>query len=345
VPEPPNPRPAGTVSAVIVSFSDPDATKCAVCSLLAQSSPPIEVLVLDNHPQRLTASAIAGWSPDPRVRLIHSGHNLGYTAACNRAAANAAGDWLFFLNPDAHADVDCLATLLRAANARTGVLGAQVLLPDGRTNAGDNPLHLTGIGWAGGFGEPAEQGPPRDVAAVSGAALLARASAYRALGGLCERFFMYYDDADLCWRMRLAGWEVVFCPNALAWHDYEFERGSQKWYLLERNRLWSLLSNYSMPGLLLVGPLLIVTELVVASLAVRAGWGRSLVRAWVSVIRSLPELRRWRRTVQASRRVGDSEIVGLMSGRFQTALIRSRLASRVNPLMMCYQRGMQRILG
>lgn len=278
------------------------------------------------------------------MRLVHSGENLGYVSACNLAAREARGEWLLFLNPDAHADPGCLTVMLGAAGARAGVVGAQILLPDGRTNAGDNPLHMTGIAWAGRFGEPIEHGPPREVAAVSGAALLARASAFRELGGFCEQFFMYYDDVDFCWRARLAGWEVIFCPDALVWHDFEFDRGARKWYLLERNRLWAVLSNYSPAGLVLVAPLLTGTELVVAGLAVREGWARSLVRAWASTVRSLPELWRWRRTVQASRRVGDSEIVDLMWGRFETALVRSRLAAQLNPLMVCYQRAMRRIL-
>ncbi len=334
----------GSVSAVIVSFSDPNATRDAVQSLMAQSEPPLEILLVDNHPDALTAAAMSDWEQAHRLRLLHSGENLGYAKACNRAAQEARGDWLFFLNPDAYADPGCLAVLLGAAGRGVGVLGAQVLLPDGRTNAGDNPLHLTGIAWAGRFGEPMERGAARRVAAVSGAALLADASAFRQLGGFCKRFFMYYDDSDFCWRMRLAGWEVLFCPDAIVWHDFEFDRGGRKWYLLERNRLWAVLSNYSPAGLALVAPLLIGTELVVAGLALRDGWGRSLIRAWASTVRTLPELLRWRRGVQASRRVGDSEIVRLMSGRFETSLVQSRLASRVNPLITLYQRAMQSLL-
>jgi GT2 family glycosyltransferase len=333
-----------TVSAIVVSFSDPSATRRSIQSLLAQAEPPVEILVLDNHPDALTAAAMRDWPETGQLRLLHSGVNIGYAAACNRAAVEARGDWLFFLNPDAHADPNCLRQLLGAARPGVGVIGAQVLLPDGRTNAGDNPLHLTGIGWAGRFGQPAEHGRPRDVAAVSGAALLARAGAYRALGGLCERFFMYYDDADLCWRMRLAGWEVVFCPDAMVWHDFEFDRGARKWYLLERNRLWAVLSNYSPAGLALVAPLLIGTEVAVAGFALRGGWAGGLLRAWGSTLWSLVELRRWRRAVQASRRVGDSEIVRLMSGRFETSLVQSSLAARLNPLVAFYQRAMQSLL-
>jgi GT2 family glycosyltransferase len=327
-----------TVSAVVVSFSDPVGARLAVESLLSQSGPPIEILVVDNAPDARMTAAMAVWAGDSRVRLVHSGENLGYTLACNRAAAEARGDWLFFLNPDARADPDCLGTMLRAATPAAGVLGAQVLLPDGRTNAGDNPIHITGIAWAGRYGEPAEHGPARRVAAVSGAALLARAGVFRDLGGMCERFFMYQDDVDLCWRMRLAGWDVVFCPDATVWHEYEFEKGAWKWYLLERNRLWSVVSNYSGRTLLLLSPLLVCTELVIAARATREGWIRELLRAWGSTLAALPELLRWRLRVQRRRRVSDGELLELMCGRFETALLASGVSAAVNPLMVGYRR-------
>ena len=311
---------------------------------MEQAEPPVEILVLDNHPDALTAAAMADWPEARQVRLLHYGENIGYAAACNKAAREARGDWVFFLNPDAQADPGCMKALLAAAGARAGVVGAQVLIPDGRTNAGDNPLHLTGIAWAGRFGEPREHGPPRRVSSVSGAAMLARTTAYRELGGMCERFFMYYDDTDLCWRMRLAGWEVVFCPGAVAWHDYEFQRGGRKWFLLERNRLWSVLSNYSALSLVLLSPLLLGTELVVAGLAIRSGWARDLLRAWGSVCTALPALRRWRRRVQSGRRVPDSQIVQLMSSRFETPLVSSPLALWADPLLALYRRGLLFIL-
>jgi GT2 family glycosyltransferase len=335
---------AETVSAVVVSFSDPEASSRAVESLLRQSEPPLEVLLLDNHPDAPTAAAMSRWEPNPRVRLVHKGQNLGYAAACNRAAAHARGDWLFFLNPDAEADPECVTALLEATDEHTGVVGAQVLLPDGRVNAGDNPLHITGLAWSGRFGEEREHGPPRRAATVSGAALLARTSAFEQLGGMCERFFLYQDDVDLCWRMRLAGWDVAFCPEAVVRHEYEFEKGSRKWFWLERNRLWSLLSNYSAISLFLLFPLLLGSEIVIAARALREGWAGSLLRAWASAVRSLPELIRWRRRVQASRRVPDSEVLRFMTGRFQTALLHSPAAARAGSMMELYRQAMLRLL-
>ena len=218
-----------TLSAIIVSFSDPDATRGAVESLLAQSHPPIEVLVVDNHPDARTAKR------DERLAAgrSRSARSLRREPRLHRGAATwrprrREGSWLFFLNPDARADPACLATLLEAVGPRCGVAGAQVLLPDSRTNAGDNPVHITGIAWSGRFGEPRENGLPREVGSVSGAALLARAEAFRQAGGMCERLFMYEDDVDLCWRVRLTGWTVVFCPDAIVLARVRVRQGNDE---------------------------------------------------------------------------------------------------------------------
>jgi GT2 family glycosyltransferase len=339
------PLPAGAVTAVVVSYSDTAATRRAIESLLAQSSPPLEVLVADNHPDARLSAALAAQPPQDTVRVVHSGANLGYTGACNLAASQARGEWCFFLNPDAIADPGCLAELLAATDAGTAIVGAQVLLPDGRVNAGDNPLHLTGISWAGRYGQVPETGPVRDVAAVSGAALLARTSTFAQLGGLCARFFLYQDDADLCWRARLSGWDVRFCPAAVVVHDYEFDKGAQKWFWLERNRLWSVLANYSWPALVLLAPLLLGTELAIAALAVRDGWTGELLRAWAAVARSARELARWRRGVQALRRRPDSEVVALMATEFDTPLLDSPAARRAAPLLRAYGAVVHRLLG
>lgn len=339
------PSVAETVTAVIVAYADPVAVRAAVDSLLAQSHAPAEVLVVDNHPDELTARAIADWRLDERVRLVAAAGNIGYPAACNLAAAQARGEWLLFVNPDATADGDCVRTLLRSAGPRTGVVGAQILLPDGRTNAGDNPVHVTGIAWSGRYGQPREHGTARPAGSVSGAALLARAQAYAEVEGMCARFFLYEDDVDLCWRMRLAGWDVLYAPDAVVWHDYEFDKGTMKWYWLERNRLWTVLSNYSAITVVLLAPLLLGTELMVLVQAARGGWTRKLLRAWASALLGLPELIRWRRRVQRGRRVGDREIVELMSARIETSLLDSPLTLRVNPLLAGYRRILLAILG
>jgi GT2 family glycosyltransferase len=335
-----------TITAVVVSFGDTLASSGAIESLLAQSQAPVEVLVVDNEPAGGTARMLAAEDRiSPDVRIVHTGANLGYTGAANLAAREARGEWLFFLNPDAVASKDCLERLLEAVDdADVAIVGAQVLLPDGRINAGENPINIAGISWSGGYGRPREHGPARDTAAVSGAALLTRRDAFIDLGGLCPHFFMYVDDTDLAWRMRLSGRRVRYCPEAVVVHDYEFEKGAHKWFYLERNRVWALLSNLQLRTLALLGPVLLITEGVVVWRAISEGWLIEKARAWASLFVQAPRLIRWRRAVQIKRSVSDYRVLGQFLGGIQTQLIDTRLPRWVNPCLELYRRFVLRLL-
>ena len=336
---------ADRVSAVVVGYSDPPAAIRAIRSLREQSHPPAEIRLVDNGPGGETAAAVRAEGLEVEV-VAAAGENLGYTRGVNLGAAGAIGDWLLFLNPDAVAEPDCLALLLAAgSDADVAVVGAQVLLPDGRVNAGENPINMAALSWSGGYGEPREHAPARDTAGVSGAALMVRRTAFAELGGLCPDFFLYQDDADLCWRARVAGWRVRYCPEAAVTHDFEFERGDQKWFYLERNRHWALLSNLAAPTLLLLAPLLLAVEVAVTARAAGEGWLGAKARAWVSLARNAPRIARWRRSVQALRRAPDGRVLQPFRGGMDTALIESALLDRVNPLLEAYRRLVLAALG
>lgn len=323
---------ADRVCAIIVSYADPAATRQAVASLLAQTHRPSEIVVVDNGP----AGALGDIEG---ARVLPQAANLGYTGGANAGArAAAAADWLFFLNPDAIAAPDCIERLVAAADEHTAILGAQVLLPDGETvNAGDNPLHLTGLSWSGRFEQPREAGPAREAAVVSGAALLVRRAAWEQLGGLTERFFLYVDDVDLAWRARLLGWTVRFVPAATVRHDYAFDKGNEKWFYLERNRAWTILTLYGARTLLLLAPLLLATEAGILLAAARQGWLREKLRAWVAVIRWLPALLRRRREIQSTRRVPDRALLALHHASVLTPMLPGTLVLRANPWMERYR--------
>ena len=336
---------AAAITAVVVSYADPAATSRALQSLLHQSAAPLEVLVVDNDPGGATARALAAGGEPPTVRALHPGANLGYTGAANLAAREARGEWLFFLNPDATAAADCLERMLAAVDGPdVAIVGAQVLLPDGRINAGENPINIVGISWSGGYGRAREHGPARDTAAVSGAALMVRREVFLELGGLCPSFFMYVDDTDLAWRVRVGGRRVRYCPDAVVVHDYEFDKGAHKWFYLERNRAWALLSNLRPGTLALLAPALLMTEAAVLARATREGWLREKLHAWASLLAHAPELLRWRRSVQAARRVSDRQVLELFAGGIQTDLINTGMPRWVNPCMEGYRRLLLRVL-
>jgi GT2 family glycosyltransferase len=331
-----------TVTAVVVSYRSPRLPD-TLNSLLQQSCAVHEVLLVDNDPQD-PLEGIEGVSE--KLRVLRPGANLGYTGAANLAAREATGEWLWFLNPDAVAAGDCLATLLAAVDSHdVVVVGAQVLLPDGRVNAGANPVNLAGISWSGGYGRPREHAPPRDVAAVSGASLLVRRERFLELGGLCPFFFMYVDDTDLAWRVRLGGGRVRYCPAAVVVHEYEFDKGREKWFYLERNRAWALLANLQLRTLVLLSPVLLATEAAVLARAARDGWLREKLRAWVALLAAVPALLRWRRAVQAARRIPDASVLALFVGGLQTDLPDMPVPGWVNASLERYRRLVLRLLG
>jgi GT2 family glycosyltransferase len=281
----------------------------AIDSLRAQTRPPDEILLVDNKP----GATLPPLDDAPEVRVIAPDVNLGYPNAVNFAMERTDADFVWTLNPDAHAEPECLERLLELDVA---IAGAQIVSDDGATTqAGDNPLHPAGISPAGAYGRPREHGEPRDVIVVSGASTLFRRATFVELGGFMRDFFLYYDDADLGWRARIAGERVVYVPQAVVRHGYDFGRRERKMFFLERNRLISVLSNYESRTLLVLSPLLFVFELGVLGLAVAQGWLPEKLEAYRSLVALRGSVRAHRRRVQSLRRRSDRELRPLFEPR------------------------------
>jgi GT2 family glycosyltransferase len=326
------------VSAVVVTYREVELTLAAVASLKEQTAPVAEIVVVDNDPAGSAAARLRDEHPDVRVLVLD---NPGHAVACNRGAELASGDLLCFLDPDAALAPDALERMLAvlAAQPRAGLVSPQILFADRPTvNAGENPVHLTGLSWCGHYDEPPESGPPRIAFTTSGACHVVRADAFRAVGGYCEDYFVLYDDPDLCWRLWLAGWEVWFCPDARATHDYRFGENPQKWFWLERHRLSSVLVNYAGPTLAVLAPLLVATELALLLVAWRGGWLDRKLAAYGSLWGSRGELRRRRRAVQSARRVPDAQLIGRFAGRVDSGQIGGPLVRVANPALEGYRR-------
>lgn len=327
---------AARVSAVIVTFREIDLTLAAIASLEAQTVPIAEIVVVDNDPAHSAREPIATAHPD--VILLNA-DNVGYAPACNLGAARATGDWLFFLNPDAQADPDCVERLLAvaAAHPAAGIVTPQILFPDReRVNAGENAIHLTGIAWCGRYEEPPEDGPARDVLITTGAAMLVDAAHFRRVEGYCDEFFLFYEDPDICLRTWLVGREVWFVPRAIVVHHYSFGTSTKKWFHLERHRALSLLSTLQPSTLLVLGPLLLATELALLLVARQEGWLAEKLEAYRSVWAARGWIRSRRRRFARLRERPDAAIIDRFRTTIDSPQIASPAARRVAPLLHAY---------
>lgn len=333
-----------SVSVVVVAYRSGDALLRCLRSL--SDEPVREIVVVDNGGGGPEIDAAARLTD---VQVVDAGSNIGFAAACNLGAARTSGAVLLFLNPDVVVAAGAVVALAEtAADPSVGVAMPRLrLLDEPETlNSGGNVLHVAGIAWAGGHGQPAASvGERREIAYASGAALAIRAGLFHELGGFAAPLFMYQEDLDLGWRARLRGLSAVVEPRADAYHAYDFARNPRKIYLLERNRLAFVLSSYSARTLVLLAPVLLAAELAMVALAASEGWLRDKAAGWRWLARNRGWLLDHRREIQTLRRVPDRRLASLLTAQIDPAQVPvPRIVRVANPLMRGYWALVRRVL-
>ena len=185
-------------------------------------------------------------------------------------------------------------------------------------------VHFTGIAWAGGAGEPARPSTEPHGAEpgfVSGACLAIPRERFEELDGFAEDFFLYHEDVDLSLRVRLAGGRLGVAGDARVDHDYEFDKGADKWRYLERNRWATIIRTYPAPLLVLLMPALVATDVALWFVALADGWAGARWLALGDTLRALPRLFRERREVQAGMTVGAGEFARTLTPDLDSAYL------------------------
>jgi O-antigen biosynthesis protein len=192
-------------------------------------SVPFEVIVVDDASPDDSAEKLAACEG---VRLVGTEQNLGFVGACNLGAQHARGEHLFFLNNDAEVTESWLDLLMGTMESddRIGLVGAKLVYPDGRLQECGGIVWSDGTGWnLGRDGNPegAEHNVLRDVDYCSGAAILVRTSVFRQVGGFDPRYApAYYEDTDLAFAVRAAGFRTVVQPKAVVVHHEGVSHGT-----------------------------------------------------------------------------------------------------------------------
>jgi GT2 family glycosyltransferase len=312
-----------TLSVLIVAWNSRVELTRTLPALLPELGDGDELIVVDNDSDDGTAEAVLELAPQAQV--VRTGANLGFAAGCNAGAATARGDLLVILNPDAAPLPGFGEAIRRPWREGRGWAAWQALVADAggtRINSAGNPIHFTGIVWAGQHGRPISEAPAAgEVVCLSGACLAIPLATWRAVGGFPGRFFLYHEDVDLSLRLRLRGDTLGIEPAAVVDHDYEFGAREHKWRWLERNRLAFLVRAYPTRLLILLAPALLATELALLFVAGSGGWGRQKLAANLEVLRWLPWLLRERRRIQRARAVGSAEFASWLTADLDSPFI------------------------
>jgi N-acetylglucosaminyl-diphospho-decaprenol L-rhamnosyltransferase len=232
LPTPPRSSPASVIIVNYKSYTELDA---CLASLFVDPDGDPEVIVIDHASspedlERLKAR-------HPRFAAAPTADNPGFSAGVNAGARLASGRYLLVLNPDAQLEPGAIDEMMAYLDAHpeTAVVGGRVEDPDGtvQRSARRFPTMLTGLAGRSSLFTRLWPGNPlsrRDVLAdahttvplevdwVAGSCMAVRAEAFRQVRGMDEQFFLYWEDADLCKRLREAGWRTVYLPSAVVVH-------------------------------------------------------------------------------------------------------------------------------
>lgn len=316
------------VSVVVVNYGRAELLRACLKSLLAQTWPRLEILVVDNGSQDHSLDVVFSFA-NRGVRLLPLTENRGFAAAVNQGVRRARGELVALLNNDAVASPEWIEQLVSGVGASpdVGMCASKILFHG--SDVIDKAGHLIfpdGQNRGRGTGERdrGQYDVTQEVLAADGCAALYRKEVLEQAGGFDERFFAYAEDADLGLRARRLGWRCLYVPEAVVHHHHSSTLGPyspRKIYWVERNRLWLALKNFPLP-LLLLNPLFSGYRLVwnLSAALLRRGAagnfrsGNSLwvllrvqVRAYRDALAGAGPMLRARRRIRSTRKIGDLE--------------------------------------
>lgn len=224
------------LSIVIVTWNTREPLRACLTSLhgaLAGAGLSAEVIVVDNASADASAAMVA--AEFPKTRLIANAENRNYAAGTNQALALATGDLVLLLNPDTEVPPGALEALAGALGEHPdwGAAAPALVLADGRVQDSVRGLptprrlvgEVTGLarlfpgsGWAGYRTRGLPLGAPSEVEQPMASALLVRRAALEQVGGLDEQFPLFFNDVDLCARLRAANWAIGYDPRVRVRH-------------------------------------------------------------------------------------------------------------------------------
>ncbi len=241
---------APRIDVVVVTFNNDAVIDECLTSLDVQNYPldRVSVIVVDNGSTDDSVDRVR--TRHPRAEVVEMSGNRGFGAGVNAGIARGDGEIIVLLNSDARADPNLLSELVKPFNTheRIAAVTAKIILdgtfehspsrdsgfvthdglawqraPRGMTllNSTGNQITRSGNGLDRDWLKPVScRESPREVFGFSGGGAALRRSALDDVGLFDERLFMYYEDTDLSWRMRLAGWHVHYAPAGVVFHRH-----------------------------------------------------------------------------------------------------------------------------
>lgn len=305
------------VDILILNFNGKSLLKRCLESVEKTDYPNFEIFVIDNGSTDGSIEFVR--EHYPWVKLLEMGSNIGLAAAYNRVINSLTSEFVALLNNDVEVErcwLKNLVNVLLEANDNTMVTTCKIkfLHDKKRINSAGGSCDIYGVGWNRGNGEldNGQYDKIDEPFYSTGTVMVIRRAIWKKVGGFDERYLMYGEDLDWCWRARLLGYNINYVPQSVVYHEWQASRNFVPIvYLLERNWLCTILKNYSLKNLISVLPrYLMIKSLKFLWLFLRRKRNEMLAvpKAFIWNLFNLKESLKRRKEVQSIRKVPDREI-------------------------------------
>ncbi len=325
------------VSVIVVNWNGKEHLEDCFASLKKQTYASLELLLVDNASVDGSVEYVKGCFP--MVNVLVNPENRGFGPAVNRGVEQAKGEYVLFLNNDLFLDEQCIEKMVTMIeDEKVGAVVPKILYFNNRNrvNSFGNLINYLGLACPKYIDEEDKTNMQVEETACGGIFLIGK-NLFKEVGGFDQEFFMYHEDHDLSWRIRLLGKKLMVNPEAVMYHKYHFSKNPKKFYYSEKNRLHLLLKNYQLKTLFLIFPALVLVELAELCFALTHRWFILKIKSYFEIVLLLPSILKKRRVIQSLRRVDDREITRLFVGPLRIGGLKNVLLDRgLSPVLHFY---------
>ena len=323
------------VSIIILNYNAGELLLNCVESVFKTNYDNMEVIVVDNASK--DQSHLKCKEKFDKTHLIENKENFGYCEGNNVGIRQARGDFVVILNPDTIVSTNWLTELMSAYNTTGEGLYQPKILSLYENNviqSTGNMLHLFGFGFARDKGVPdnSQRNEIEQIGYASGTCLFTSAKVLKKVGLLDSFLFLYHDDLDLGWRAAQIGIKSYYVPNSVIYHaeSYSLKWSSKKFFWLERNRRYCIMTHYSKDTCKKMQISLILVEMMVWLFYLSKGFLSAKIRAELDIIKNKDQITSRYKELESKKLVSDKELIKLFPDEiFVPKNVSGKIGSRV----------------
>lgn len=301
------------ISIVILNYNANQLIIDCISSIFNSNYKNLEIILVDNN--STDGSHIQCKNKFASIKVIENNENLGYCEGNNVGLREVSGDFIVILNPDTVVTPNWIHELLSSFRKYGDGLYQPKLLSTSdknRINSAGNFIQLFGFGYSRGKGNLDSQtySESKEIGYASGACLFTSKEILNKIGLFDKFLFAYHDDLELGWRAKQRGIKSFYIPTSIVYHaeSFSFSWSKKKFFLLERNRWYCLLTHYSKKTFYKLLPSLLIVEIIVFIFYLSKGMIKEKILGYADIIKNWKIIEQKYKELESMKTISDNEL-------------------------------------